>query len=79
MNRNCPVQLVAPFNTLTKDEEIALLEELDLVHLYEYTLTCYDPDIDGKSCGVCPSCAERIKAFMDRSIADPIEYQITIP
>ena len=79
MNRNCPVQLVAPFNTLTKDEEIALLEELDVVNLYEHTLTCYDPDIDGKSCGVCPSCAERIKAFMDRSIADPIEYQITIP
>ena len=79
MNRNCPVQLVAPFNTLTKDEEIALLEELDLVHLYENTLTCYDPDVEGKSCGVCPSCAERIKAFMDRGIADPIEYQIEIP
>lgn len=79
MNRNCPVKLVAPFNTLTKDEEIALLQELGQEHLYEYTLTCYDPDSDGRSCGRCPSCAERIKAFMDRGMRDPVEYQLEIP
>lgn len=78
-NRKLKIQLIAPFVTLSKKDEIEILEQLDgNVSLLKETLTCYNPT-DGKSCGKCPSCAERIKAFMDNNLIDPIEYSVTIP
>lgn len=77
-SRNVRPQLVAPFGKLTKTDEIAIANELGNVK-FEYTLTCYNPDSEGKSCGKCPSCAERIKAFMNHRMVDPVPYQIEIP
>lgn len=77
-SRNFRPQLVAPFAALTKTDEIGIAKELGNVK-FEYTLTCYDPDEEGHSCGKCPSCAERIKAFMNHRMIDPIPYQIDIP
>lgn len=78
-NRSWPVTLVAPFAALSKTEELELLKEIDSIDLLVNSLTCYDPNEAGESCGKCPSCAERIKAFMDMKIPDPIAYSIDIP
>ena len=78
-NRSWPLELVAPFSDLSKTQELNLLQEIDKVSLLSHSLTCYDPDENGFSCGVCPSCAERVKAFMDIGQPDPIDYQIMIP
>lgn len=79
MNRSWPLELVAPFSDLSKTQELELLQEAGMLDLLEHSLTCYDPDEDGRSCGKCPSCAERVKAFMDIKIKDPIPYSIDIP
>ena len=39
------------------------------------THTCYDPDQDGRSCGKCGSCTERLEAFEKNHMKDPIRYQ----
>lgn len=78
-NRSWPLELVAPFSDLSKTQELTLLEEIGKINLLSSSLTCYDPDEQGRSCGKCPSCAERVQAFMNMGIPDPIEYQIEIP
>jgi len=72
------VQYYAPFQQLNKADEIRLLSELDgNVGLLKHTMSCYDPT-DGVSCGICPSCAERIMAFMRCGLVDPIPYKCAI-
>lgn len=74
-NRKTGIVVVAPFVDLSKVDEIKAIQELDgNVDLFRTTLTCYNPTPDGKSCGVCPSCAERLSAFSKLNIKDPIEY-----
>ena len=41
---------------------------------YSRTLSCYDPNEDGKACGRCDSCQLRKKGFEDAGIADPTRY-----
>ena len=77
-NRTFSVQMVAPFAEISKTDEIAIAQEIAAVRL-DYTLTCYNPDDEGRSCGKCPSCAERIKGFMNNKLIDPVPYQINIP
>ena len=72
-NRTHKVQINAPFSHLSKKEEIDICRELDSLDLLEHTISCYDP-VDGKSCGVCPTCAERIMNFMKAGVKDPIPY-----
>src|SRR5207244_7801339 len=38
---------------------------------YRLTLSCYDPDGDGRACGRCDSCTLRRKGFVDAGVADP--------
>tara|TARA_Y100000780_G_C13637886_1_gene399225 strand:+ start:90 stop:857 length:768 start_codon:yes stop_codon:yes gene_type:complete len=76
-NRTHYVTVEAPFLHLSKTDELNICKEMDAVNLLKYTLTCYDPE-DGKSCGKCPSCSERINAFMKVGLKDPIEYRIDI-
>lgn len=38
------------------------------------THSCYDPDGNGKSCGTCGTCKERLEAFEKVGMKDPIEY-----
>lgn len=79
MNRKKKITILAPFNALNKYEEILILNELGEVSLLENTLTCYDPDKAGRSCGKCPSCSERIMNFAKAGFTDPVPYQISIP
>lgn len=81
-NRSWPLTLIAPFADLSKTEEISLLEETGQVDLLKHTLTCYDPTtkgVHGIACGKCPSCSERIQAFMNKGMKDPVLYAIDIP
>lgn len=78
-NRTHKVKIMAPFSHLSKYEELLLCKEMDHTDLLINTLTCYDPNIKGESCGKCPSCAERIQNFAKAGLKDPIPYSIDIP
>lgn len=41
---------------------------------YSLTISCYDPDKSGASCGKCDSCLHRIKGFKEAGISDPTIY-----
>lgn len=41
---------------------------------YSITISCYDPDLKGRSCGRCDSCLHRIKGFKGAGIKDPTSY-----
>lgn len=74
-NRIIKIKVIAPFSDLSKTQELELLRELDgNLSLLEHTLTCYNPDEHGNSCGNCPSCSERIHAFLEIGEKDPIPY-----
>lgn len=75
-NRTHKITITAPFVSLSKYDELKAVLDLDgNLDLFKTTITCYNPDDQGRSCGTCPSCAERINAFKKIGITDPIEYQ----
>ncbi len=79
-NRIIKIKLVAPFSKLSKYDELNMLRELDgNLQLTLFTLTCYNPDVHGNSCGECPSCSERIANFIKIGEKDPIPYSKFIP
>ena len=41
---------------------------------YSLTISCYDPDSEGKACGACDSCIQRKKGFQDAGVTDPTFY-----
>jgi 7-cyano-7-deazaguanine synthase len=41
---------------------------------YALTISCYDPDGQGRSCGKCDSCLHRKKGFTQAGIPDPTPY-----
>ena len=79
-NRIIKIRVIAPFASMSKFDEIKVLQDLDGdVELLANTLTCYNPDVKGYSCGKCPSCSERIANFAKAGIEDPIPYSVDIP
>jgi 7-cyano-7-deazaguanine synthase len=38
------------------------------------THTCYDPDKDGRACGVCDACSLRLRGFREAGSSDPARY-----
>lgn len=79
-NRIIKIRVIAPFSSLSKSEELKILRELEGdLSLTAHTLTCYNPNDKGESCGRCPSCAERIANFMLVGERDPIPYSVNIP
>lgn len=42
---------------------------------YALTLSCYDPDEQGRACGRCDSCRLRLKGFAEAGLRDPAPYQ----
>lgn len=78
-NRSHKVKVLAPFSHLSKFDELEICKELNLTELLAHTLTCYNPDSVGNSCGKCPSCSERIANFAKAGMVDPVPYSINIP
>lgn len=78
------VEFIAPFVNLTKTEVlqagITAMESLgfkksQIRKVLSNTHTCYNPDSEGRSCGKCGSCTERLEAFEAVGMEDPIAYQ----
>jgi len=42
---------------------------------YGLTLSCYQPDAEGRACGTCDSCRLRAQGFADAGVPDPTPYQ----
>jgi len=42
---------------------------------YALTVSCYDPDEDGRACGACDACFLRRKGFDEAGIDDPTRYR----
>lgn len=62
----------APLMELSKAEIIALGTRLGVD--YSLTVSCYDPDGDGRACGRCDSCLLRHQGFTDAGLEDPTRY-----
>jgi len=79
-NRIIKIKLTAPFSQLSKYDELQILQELDGNYmLTAFTMTCYNPDSQHRSCAVCPSCSERIFNFARTGYIDPVVYSKVIP
>lgn len=63
----------SPLLKLTKAEIIR--EGTRLGVDYALTLSCYDPDAQGRACGRCDSCVLRKKGFAEAGVPDPTPYQ----
>jgi 7-cyano-7-deazaguanine synthase len=42
---------------------------------YGMTVSCYQPDADGRACGRCDSCRLRRRGFEEAGISDPTRYR----
>jgi 7-cyano-7-deazaguanine synthase len=67
------MKIHTPLINLTKAETVELGTKLGVD--YSLTLSCYDPDADGRSCGHCDSCLLRLRGFADAGLNDPVRYQ----
>lgn len=67
-----PIELIAPFQHITKAEIAALGHRLSVP--YEWTWSCYK---GGRlHCGKCGTCVERREAFKLANLEDPTEYEV---
>ena len=72
LNRKTPVRIKAPFVRYSKADILRLGLELEVD--YSMTWSCYVGQ--EKACGRCPTCAERVAAFAELGISDPLPYAI---
>ncbi len=63
----------APLLQKTKAEIIREGQRLGVD--YGLTMSCYDPDAEGRACGRCDSCRLRLKGFEEAGVRDPVRYQ----
>jgi len=66
------LKIETPLIHLSKGEIIKTGNHLGVD--YALTISCYDPDKKGRSCGRCDSCLHRIKGFKEARIKDPTIY-----
>ena len=66
-------RIQAPLVNLRKAEIITLGAGLGVD--YALTLSCYDPDAEGRACRVCDSCRLRAEGFAVAGVTDPTRYR----
>jgi 7-cyano-7-deazaguanine synthase len=71
LNRKTPIKILAPFVNYSKTDILRKGLELDVD--YGKTWSCYEGQ--ESACGRCPTCAERLKAFADLGLIDPLPYR----
>ncbi|MDZ4858083.1 MAG: 7-cyano-7-deazaguanine synthase QueC [Candidatus Hydrogenedentes bacterium] len=71
LNRRDPVAVHAPFIDKKKVESVRLGIELGVN--FVYTWSCYRGG--SKACGKCPTCIERLNAFAEAGVEDPVRYE----
>ena len=68
------VSYEAPFVNYSKGQILESIKHIDgWMDIIKHTHSCYDP-VDGKSCGHCATCLDRLEAFAYNGYKDPIEY-----
>ena len=65
------LRIRAPFIEKTKAEIVA--EGVRLGVPFELTWSCYEGG--EKACGVCGTCRDRLRAFRENGLTDPLEYE----
>jgi 7-cyano-7-deazaguanine synthase len=68
-----PVHIHTPLIDLTKADIIrrGVAAGID----FSRTISCYQPDPQGRACGRCDSCRLRRQGFLDAGLDDPTRYQ----
>ena len=64
------IRVVTPVIFLKKDEIV--LKAVELKAPLEFSWSCYERNV--KACGVCDSCALRLRGFQKAGVTDPIDY-----
>jgi 7-cyano-7-deazaguanine synthase len=67
-----PLKIHTPLIAMSKAEIIRTGLELGVD--YSLTHSCYDPGVEGMSCGACDSCLLRLKGFAEAGATDPLHY-----
>ena len=65
------LRIEAPFIDRSKTGVVAIGKETGVP--FELTWSCYEGQ--EKACGVCGTCRDRIKAFRENGLEDPVEYE----
>jgi 7-cyano-7-deazaguanine synthase len=68
-----PCRIHAPLIEWSKEQIIR--EGVGLGVDYGLTVSCYQPDAQGRACGRCDSCRLRREGFRAAGVADPTRYQ----
>ena len=66
------IEVCAPLINMDKKEIIKIGIENGVD--FSKTVSCYQLDRNGKSCGLCDSCRIRLRAFKELNLEDNIEY-----
>ena len=66
------LKIRTPLISMTKAQIIKTGLNLDVD--YSITHSCYDPDREGRACGLCDSCFLRKKGFEEAGLKDPAQY-----
>jgi 7-cyano-7-deazaguanine synthase len=67
------IHIHTPLIRLSKREIVELARDLGVD--FSLTHSCYDPDDEGRSCGLCDSCRLRLKGFEEAGLSDPVAYR----
>ena len=65
------LKVIAPFIDKPKAEVVAAGLKIGVP--FELTWSCYEGH--EKACGVCGTCRDRLRAFQENGLADPVEYE----
>lgn len=65
------IEILTPLIGMQKSEIVR--KGIELRVPFAYSWSCYKSE--GKACGVCDSCARRLRAFEQLGIEDPIDYE----
>lgn len=68
-----PTRIHTPLIELSKADIIRRGSELGVD--FGLTVSCYQPDVQGRACGQCDSCRLRKEGFRAAGIADPTPYR----
>jgi len=71
LNRKQPIRIQAPFVNDSKADIVR--RGLSMGVDYAQTWSCYNGR--GAACGQCPTCAERLAAFAEIGVSDPLPYE----
>lgn len=69
--KNGDIEVITPVIYLKKDEIVK--KAIELKAPLEFSWSCYERN--DKACGVCDSCALRLRGFEKAGIQDPIDYE----